>query len=167
MTNRTRLTALLTLAVTLTLAGCGDASDKKQADAKMDAEPGMSGGSYRKVPPGVKAPAPPSTEAKPEPAPKEVKETKEAKVDPEVEAEITKSFAKLSPEDRKLAIAQRFCAVEDENRLGSMGPPVKLTLKGKTVFVCCGSCKKEAMAEPDKVIAKAEELKKKSAAPAK
>src|SRR4051794_18149041 len=40
------------------------------------------------------------------------------------EAEIQKGLAALSPEDRKEAEAQRFCAVNDDSRLGSMGKPV-------------------------------------------
>jgi hypothetical protein len=33
--------------------------------------------------------------------------------------------------------------------------------------LCCGGCRKEALAEPDKTLAKAEELKSKSATPTK
>jgi membrane fusion protein, copper/silver efflux system len=56
------------------------------------------------------------------------------------EAEIRAYLAKLSPEDRRLAEQQRFCAVQKENsRLGSMGVPVKLLLKGRPVFLCCES----------------------------
>jgi hypothetical protein len=87
-------------------------------------------------------------------------------VDPKEEAEIKENIDKLDPADRKLALAQKFCAIEDENRLGVMGKPIKLMVKGKPVFICCGGCRKAAMAEPDKTLAKVEELKKK-AAPAK
>ena len=71
---------------------------------------------------------------------------------------------KLSPEDRKLVDAQEWCVISDEGRLGDMGAPVKLTIKGETVFVCCKSCKKEAEAHPDKTLAKLKELKAKKAA---
>ena len=87
---------------------------------------------------------------------------KQAKADPEEEAEIQKNLAKLSPEDRKLVEAQRFCAIEEDHRLGGMAVPFKVMLKGKPVFLCCGGCKKEALAEPDKTLAKAEELKAKN-----
>jgi hypothetical protein len=40
-----------------------------------------------------------------------------------------------------------------------MGPPVKLVIKGQPVFLCCGGCEKKALANPDKTLAKVEELK--------
>ena len=48
--------------------------------------------------------------------------------------------------------------------LGAMGPPVKLMIKDQPVFLCCKHCKKKAEADPDATLAKAEELKKASAA---
>jgi hypothetical protein len=59
---------------------------------------------------------------------------------PEEDAEISANLAQLSPEDRKLAEAQRICPVT-ENRLGSMGPPVKVALEGQPVFLCCDGCR--------------------------
>jgi predicted metal-dependent hydrolase len=85
----------------------------------------------------------------------------------EIEADIKKSLALLEPEDRKLAEAQRFCAYEPENRLGSMGRPIKLMIKDKPVFLCCGGCKKKSSGKEEQLLAKAEELKKKPAEPAK
>lgn len=79
--------------------------------------------------------------------------------DQEKEAEIKASLAKLGPEDQKRAEEQRFCAIEDENRLGSMGMPVKVVVKDQPVFLCCKSCQKKALADPDKTLAKAQELK--------
>lgn len=75
------------------------------------------------------------------------------------EATIRKALAKLSPEDRKLAEEQRFCAVSDESRLGSMGTPIKLTLKDKPVFLCCAGCKKAAERDPDKTLERVEALR--------
>jgi hypothetical protein len=77
------------------------------------------------------------------------------------EAMIQENLARLSPEDRKIAEAQKYCAVENKNRLGGMGVPFKLVLKGKTVFLCCDGCKDDAEKEPDKTLAKAEELRSK------
>jgi hypothetical protein len=71
---------------------------------------------------------------------------------------------KLSPEDRKLVDAQEWCVISDDGRLGEMGPPIKLMIKGEPVFVCCPSCKKEAQANPDKTLAKVKALKAKKAA---
>jgi hypothetical protein len=76
------------------------------------------------------------------------------------DAEIMAERAKLSPEDQSFVAAQELCAISDE-RLGVMGPPVKLVIKGQSVFLCCGGCKKKALADPDKTLAKVEELKAK------
>jgi hypothetical protein len=70
------------------------------------------------------------------------------------------AFAKLSDEDRPLAEAQGYCAVTAEP-LGSMGPPLKLVVNEQPVFVCCKGCEKKAKSNPDKTLAKVEELKAK------
>jgi hypothetical protein len=77
------------------------------------------------------------------------------------EAKIKANLAKLDPEDRKLAEEQKYCAVENENRLGEMDVPVKVVVKGEPVFLCCKSCRKEAEANPDKTLAKVKELRAK------
>jgi multidrug efflux pump subunit AcrA (membrane-fusion protein) len=78
---------------------------------------------------------------------------------------VAAALAKLSPEDRKLAQAQRTCPIQGTT-LGAMGVPVKLTLEGKPVFLCCKGCVAEANANSGKTLARVEELKKKVAAPA-
>jgi hypothetical protein len=80
------------------------------------------------------------------------------------EATIKANLDKLSPEDRKLAEEQKFCAVNSDDRLGEMGVPVKVMVKDQPVFLCCKSCKKEAEDNPDKTLAKVKELKEKNAA---
>ena len=62
-------------------------------------------------------------------------------------------LTKLSPEDRALAEKQRICPVTDEP-LGSMGVPVKVTVKGRTVYLCCAGCEDELKSNPDKYLAK-------------
>ena len=57
----------------------------------------------------------------------------------EQQAKIDAQLAKLSESDRALAIAQNSCPVT-EMPLGSMGKPIKLTVKGKDVFICCAGC---------------------------
>jgi uncharacterized protein (TIGR03000 family) len=74
---------------------------------------------------------------------------------------VAKNLAKLSPKDRKLARAQRYCAVQDGIKLGAMGVPVKVMVKGKPVFLCCPGCKKRAESNPEGALAKAKELKTK------
>jgi len=84
------------------------------------------------------------------------------------EAEIRENLATLSPEDRKLAEAQKYCAVQTKDRLGGeMGTPVKIMLKGQPVFLCCGHCKKDAEKDPDKTLATVAQLKQKAADEAK
>lgn len=78
------------------------------------------------------------------------------------EAKIQANLARLSNEDRKLALDQKFCAVQDGIRLGSMGTPVKITVKGQPVFLCCGSCAKAAGANPDKTLEKVKSIIAKS-----
>jgi hypothetical protein len=81
-----------------------------------------------------------------------------AKKDPE--AKIKAALAKLAEVDRKLAEAQRYCPAEPENRLGSMGTPVKLDVSGKPVFICCEGCRDQALADPKATLADVEKLKK-------
>jgi hypothetical protein len=78
------------------------------------------------------------------------------------EADIRAALDQLAPEDRKLAEAQKFCAIEEENRLGSMGKPIKLVLKDQPVFLCCKGCKMKAERDPDKTLAKVKELRAKA-----
>jgi Cu(I)/Ag(I) efflux system membrane fusion protein len=83
---------------------------------------------------------------------------------PDDEAEkIAASLKKLSPEDRKLAESQRLCPIRNDP-LGSMGVPVKLTLEGKQVFVCCKGCIAEANSGPSRTFSRVEEFKKKGSA---
>jgi hypothetical protein len=79
------------------------------------------------------------------------------------ETKIKANLAKLSAEDRKLAESQKWCAVEPDNELGSMGVPIKVVLKGEPVFLCCKGCVKAAKKNPDEILQKAKELKEKAA----
>ena len=74
-------------------------------------------------------------------------------------AKITAALATLTPEDRQLAEAQRFCPILPANRLGVMGTPVKVVLAGRTVFLCCDGCKKKAQDNPQETLAKVKKLK--------
>ena len=51
--------------------------------------------------------------------------------------------------------------MQTDERLGSMGPPLKLDIDGQPVFVCCAGCKKKALADPKATLAKVAELKAK------
>ena len=69
--------------------------------------------------------------------------------------------AKLSPEDKALVESQEWCPITTDDRLGTMGAPIKIELKGQPVFLCCNNCKKKAEADPDKTLAKVAEFKAK------
>lgn len=79
-----------------------------------------------------------------------------------VEKEVAANLGKLSADERKAAEEQRFCAVQDGIRLGAMGAPVQVTLKGQPVFLCCEACLKKAQASPDKTLEKVKGIKAKS-----
>jgi len=80
------------------------------------------------------------------------------------EAQVRANLAKLSPEDRKIAEQQKLCPVSDEPLGGEMGVPVKVTLDGQTVFLCCKGCERRAKMDEKGTAAKAKELRDKNAA---
>ncbi len=80
-----------------------------------------------------------------------------------MEAKVRANLAKLGAEDRRLAEEQKYCPVEPDNLLGSMGPPVIVEIKGQKVFLCCKACKEDAEENPDQTLAKVKELKAKAA----
>jgi Cu(I)/Ag(I) efflux system membrane fusion protein len=63
-------------------------------------------------------------------------------------ADDLKNIDQLPEEDRAAAKAQAICPVQGVP-LGSMGVPVKITLRGKTVFVCCKGCVGKAKNDPE------------------
>lgn len=75
------------------------------------------------------------------------------------ESDVTLAMAELSPEDRKEAEAQKFCAVMNTSLLGSMGAPLKLDVKGQSVYVCCAGCKSKALKNPEETLATVAKLK--------
>lgn len=60
---------------------------------------------------------------------------------------------KLDEADRKIAMEQKLCP-NSGAKLGSMDKPVKVSLNGQTVFLCCESCEEDAKAKPDAMLAK-------------
>lgn len=72
-----------------------------------------------------------------------------AKVDPE----IVKAMSQLSAEDRAAAEKQKVCPVTDEP-LGSMGKPIKVTVKDRDVYLCCEGCRETIEGAPDKFLAR-------------
>ena len=81
------------------------------------------------------------------------------------DSRVQAALAKLSAEDRRLAQEQRFCPIQPNNRLGSMGVPVPVEVKGRRVFLCCKGCKDDALANPDQTLAQVEKLKARAGSP--
>jgi hypothetical protein len=78
---------------------------------------------------------------------------------PERLAKVRAGLDKLTADDRKRAVAQRLCPIQ-EKPLGLMGKPIELTLDGGTVFLCCKACEDDAKADPKGALKKAEAFKK-------
>lgn len=68
-------------------------------------------------------------------------------------AEHANSPSAAVPSDEELIKKQKTCPVTDQP-LGSMGKPVKVVVKGRTVFLCCAGCTKKLLADPDKYLKK-------------
>jgi len=76
--------------------------------------------------------------------------------------DIKAARAQLSKEDFALVEAQDYCPIMADNRLGVMGMPFKVMIKDQPVFLCCKGCRTKALANPEKTLAKVEELKAKN-----
>jgi membrane fusion protein, copper/silver efflux system len=73
-------------------------------------------------------------------------------------ADDLKNLDELPAADRAAALAQQNCPIT-KAALGSMGVPVKVVLApGKTAFLCCPGCRKEATEAPQKVIEELTEI---------
>ena len=72
---------------------------------------------------------------------------------------VAAGLSLLNPADKNAAEIQKFCAVQQSIRLGSMGKPVKITINGKDVFLCCEGCRKAAMNDPEKTLQAATKLR--------
>ncbi|GIW97130.1 MAG: hypothetical protein KatS3mg111_0463 [Pirellulaceae bacterium] len=66
---------------------------------------------------------------------------------------MMQGLAGLAETDRESAMKQHFCPVSDE-MLGTMGTPVKVTVEGQDVWLCCDGCKQDLEADPQKYLAK-------------
>ncbi len=73
------------------------------------------------------------------------------RTDEGMSSQMIAALAKLSPEDRALAKQQGICPVA-KHRLGSMGTPIKVVVKGTPVFICCEGCRESLLEEPAKYI---------------
>jgi hypothetical protein len=76
----------------------------------------------------------------------------------DAEAAIRFHVAQLGPEDQRWAEQQKYCPIMPDVRLGEMGKPQKVVLKGVTVFLCCERCLEVVQEDPDKALAQLKEL---------
>lgn len=81
------------------------------------------------------------------------------------EIKIQANLMKLPTNDRAAAKAQGYCPVSDE-RLGSMGVPVKIVIGDQMVYLCCSGCKEQALSNPSATLKAAAESKAKVTAEA-
>ncbi len=65
---------------------------------------------------------------------------------------------KLDEADRKLAEKQKYCPVSG-NPIGTAGmTPYKMSLKGRSFFLCCDGCKEAVDKDPDGILKKVDAL---------
>ena len=74
------------------------------------------------------------------------------------QAKLKAVLAKLSREDQQSVKQQEFCVILTQNRLGSMGTPIKVNIQGKTAFLCCNGCSEEATTNPTATLATLDRL---------
>lgn len=60
-------------------------------------------------------------------------------------------IAKLSIAEQRLALQQRTCPVTKEP-LGSMGKPIRVTVVGRSVYVCCEGCVNALQRNPERYL---------------
>jgi hypothetical protein len=75
------------------------------------------------------------------------------KTPPAPDGKVAANLAKLPAADRAAAEKQQVCPVSGEP-VGSMGVPIKVTVKQQDVWICCGGCRGTLVAEPDTYLAK-------------
>jgi len=127
---------------------------KLELDKQMTISSFQSAGSFTTTP----ATSPVAKPATPTPAPNPGPGAMMPRMTPAETQKVKAEMLKLSPEDRKLAEAQFFCAIDQESPLGSTGPIHKVMVKGTPVFLCCKGCVAEANAHPDETLVQFQKL---------
>jgi Cu(I)/Ag(I) efflux system membrane fusion protein len=120
---------------------------------------GASGGPQADVHPGL-PPAPNRRQGNQAPTRQGEPDSLHARPEPKVaaaapEPDDLKNIEQLPEADRPLALKQRICPVTGAP-LGSMGVPVKILLRGQTVFLCCKACVGKAKRSPEEMLKKLE-----------
>ena len=68
------------------------------------------------------------------------------------EADINYNLAELGPDEQRIAEQQKYCPMMEGVRLGEMGRPCKVTVKGVSAYVCCENCVRAAQDQPDQAL---------------
>jgi len=89
-----------------------------------------------------------STDTESQPAANSTPETKPADIPDEMSG-----ISELPESEQAAALEQKICPVSDKP-IGSMGKPIKVSLEGQDVFVCCEGCVDMVKEEPEKYLAK-------------
>jgi hypothetical protein len=135
--------------------------ERRPANPPANAEPAKDSASKEMLPPPPPPPesspaedtkkAGPALEGpKPEGKAEPKKDTAAAKLTPDEIATIKK----LPEADQGPALAQAVCPVSDGHLGGPMGKPYKVSVEGRTVFLCCKECEEEIKADPKKFLTK-------------
>ena len=80
---------------------------------------------------------------------------------------VARSSGSACPAQRRGSQVGRsavFCVVNLSNELGCMGVPYKLTIDGRTVFLCCEHCADAALKDPKATLATLDGLLQKNSA---
>lgn len=69
------------------------------------------------------------------------------------DADVASALASLPAPDRQQAVQQAICPVSDQ-KLGTMGTPLKIEAEGQSVFLCCEGCKDKFLDDTATYLAK-------------
>lgn len=136
---------IVALGLTMTLSGCGSPAPQEKQKATVPTE-----SKAQEKPAGQ---GEHTGHAGHEGHPRDAHQGENGHDDHAASADAAKGLADLSGADRAAAEKQRVCPVSG-GVLGSMGKPYKVTVKGRTVFLCCPDCQEAITKNPDKYLAK-------------
>lgn len=66
---------------------------------------------------------------------------------------LIEGLSQLEEADRTAALALKTCPVSGK-ALGEMGKPLKVTVEGRDVFLCCPGCEEKLRANPQEYFSK-------------
>jgi hypothetical protein len=140
---------LIAVCLLLPASGCDSKAPTPTSNSTSSDQAGA--GSSGTVAAGESEPTGPPTEGSPEGEtdPGDVQEVFAQAMTSELDA----ALAALSPADREQAIKQKICPFSEEP-LGSMGTPIKVSVAGHEVFICCKGCEAPLKQDPTTHLAK-------------